>query len=61
MYGNQQGGGRLGFQSRKPNNQDKLSGPGGKHQTGGKRKNGQGNQCQLEQFGGSKQAQRNFE
>ena len=44
----------------KPNNQDKADGSGGKPQTGGNRKNGPGNQGQLEQFGGSKQARRNF-
>ena len=40
VYVNQQSGIRLGFQSRKPNNQDKIGGSGGKSQTGGKRKNG---------------------
>ena len=30
VYGNQQSGRRLGFQSRKPNNQDKTGGSGGK-------------------------------
>ena len=44
VYGNQRGGGRLGFQLRKPNNQDKSSGFGGKYQMGGKRKNRPGNQ-----------------
>ena len=44
VYGNQRGGRRLGFQSRKPNNQDKSSGSSGKYQTGGKRKNGPENQ-----------------
>ena len=44
VYGNQQGGRRLEFKLRKPNNQDKLGGSSGKHQTGGKRKNGPGNQ-----------------
>ena len=38
VYRNQRDGRRLGFQSRKPNNQDKLGGSGGKHQMGGKRK-----------------------
>ena len=61
VYRNQRGGRRLGFQWRKPINQDKSSGSGGKYQTGGKRKNGPGNQGQLEQFGGSKQARMNFE
>ena len=40
---NQRGDGRLGFQSKRPNNQDKSSEFGGKRQTGGKRKNGPGN------------------
>ena len=30
MYGNRQGGGRSGFQPKKPNNQDKSRGSGGK-------------------------------
>ena len=33
-YRNQRGGGKLEFQSRKPNNQDKSSGSGRKHQIG---------------------------
>ena len=57
---NQQRGRRLGFQSRKPNNQHKTGGSGGKPQTGSKRKNEPGNQSQLEQFGGSKQARWNL-
>ena len=61
VYGNQRGNGRLGFQSRKPNNQDKSSGSDRKYQTGGKSKNRLGNQGRLEQFGGSKKARRNFE
>ena len=43
IHGNQRGSGRSGIQSKKPNNQDKSSGSGGKHQTGGKRKNKSGN------------------
>ena len=37
---NPRSGGRLGFQSRKSNNQDKTGGSGGKPQSDGKRKNG---------------------
>ena len=43
VYGNQRSGKRLGFQSRKPNSQDKSGGSGGKPQTDSKRKNGPGN------------------
>ena len=43
VYGNQRSGRRLGFQSRKPNSQDKSGGSGGKPQIGSKRKNGPGN------------------
>ena len=43
VYGNQRSGRRSGFQSRKPNRQDKSSGSSGKPQTGSKRKNGPGN------------------
>ena len=44
MQGNQRGGGKFGFQPKKPNKQDKSSGSGGRRQMGGKRKNGPGNQ-----------------
>ena len=47
IHGNQRGGRRLEFQLRKPNNQDKSNGSGRKHHTGGKRKNGLGNQGRL--------------
>ena len=56
VYENQRSGKRSGFQSRKPNNQDKSGGSGGKPQTSSKSKNEPGNQSRLEQFGGSKQA-----
>ena len=55
MHGNQRGGGKFGFQPKKPNNQDKSGGSGGRRQMGGKRKNGSGNQGQNGQFGGRKQ------
>ena len=48
VYGNQRSDRRLGFQSRQPNSQDKSGGSGGKPQTGGKMKNGLGNQGRLE-------------
>ena len=44
IVGNQHSGGRFGFQTRRPNNQSKPSGSGGKPQTGGKRKNEPRNQ-----------------
>ena len=44
MHGNQRGGGKFGFQPKKPNNQDKSSGSSGRRQMGGKMKNGPGNQ-----------------
>ena len=50
VYENQKSGRRLGFQSRKPNNQDKTGRTGGKSHTGGKRKNGPRNYGRLEQF-----------
>ena len=40
---NQRSGRRLGFQSRKSNNQDKTGGYSGKPQSGGKRKSEPGN------------------
>ena len=58
---NQRGGGRFGFQARRPNNQNKPGGFGGKPQTGGKRKSGPGSQSRPEQLGAGKQARRNFE
>ena len=61
VVGNQQSGRRFRFQTRKPNNQDRSGGSGGKPQIGGKRKSGPGNQGRPEQFGGSKRARRNFE
>ena len=54
IHGNQRGGGRLGFQSKKPNNQDKSSGSVGKRQIGGKKKNRLGNQGRSDYFEGSK-------
>ena len=47
MHGNQHGGGKFGFQPKKPNNQDKSDGSGGRRQMGGKRKNGSGNQGRM--------------
>ena len=41
VVGNQRSGGRFGFQARRPNNQNKSSGSGGKPPTGDKRKSGQ--------------------
>ena len=61
VVGRQRGGRRFGFQIRRPNSQGMSSGRGGKSQIGGKRKSGLGNQGQLEQFGGYKQARRSFE
>ena len=46
---------------RRPNNQNKPGGSGGKPQTGGKKKSGPGNQGRLEQLGAGKQARQNFE
>ena len=43
VYGKQRSGRKLGFQSRKPNSQNKLNGSGGKPQTGINRKDGPGN------------------
>ena len=37
---NQRSGRKFGFQPRKPNNQDRMGGPNGKPQVGGKRKSG---------------------
>ena len=54
--GNQRSGRKFGFQSRKSNNQDRMGGPSGKPQVGGKRKSGPENQGRPEQFGGSRQA-----
>ena len=59
--GNQRGGGKFGFKPKKPNNQDKSSGSGGRHQMGGKRKNDPENQGRIGQFGEHKQVRRNFE
>ena len=61
VVGNQRSGRRFGFQTRKPNSQDKSSGSSRKPQIGGKRNSGLGNQGQPEQLEGSKWAQRNFE
>ena len=61
VVGSQRSGKRFGFQIRGPSRHNKFSGRGGKPQTGGKRKNGPGNQGQLEQFEGNKQARRSFE
>ena len=54
VYGNQRSGRRLGFQSRKPNSQNKSGGSSGKPQISSKRKNGPGKQGRLEQFRGGK-------
>ena len=56
IVGNQRNGGRFGFQTRRPNNQNKFGGSGGKPQTGGKRKSGLRNQGRPAQFEGGKQA-----
>ena len=48
IVGSQRGGGRFGFQTRRPNNQDRFGGLSGKPQIGGKRKSGLGNQGQSE-------------
>ena len=56
IVGSQRGGGRFGFQTRRPNNQDRFGGVSGKPQIRGKRKSGLGNQGRSEQFGGNKQA-----
>ena len=42
IVGNQRSGRRFGFQTRKPNNQDKTGGSSGTPQTEGKRKTSQG-------------------
>ena len=57
MVGKQRSGGRFGFQTRRPNNQNKPGRSGGKPQTGGKRKTGPGNQGRPEYLGAGKQAQ----
>ena len=54
IMGSQRGGERFGFQTRRPNNQDKSGAPSGKPQTGGKRKSGPGNQGRPKQFRGGK-------
>ena len=46
MHENQRGGGKFGFQPKKPNNQDKSGEFGGRRQMGGKRKNGQGTKAE---------------
>ena len=56
MVGSQRSGGWFGLQARRPNNQSKSSGPGGKPQTGGKRKSGLGNQGRPKQLRAGKQA-----
>ena len=56
VHRNQHSGGKLGFQPKKPNNQDKSSRSSGRCQMGGKRKNGPRNQGQMGQSGGHKQA-----
>ena len=61
MVGDQCSGGRFGFQSRRPNNQNKPGGPSGKPQTGGKRKSGPGSPGRPKLLGARKQARRNFE
>ena len=48
IVGSQRSGGRFGFQMRRPNNQNKFGGSGGKPETGGKRKSGPGNQGKPE-------------
>ena len=48
MVRNQCSGGRFGFQAKRPNNQNKSGGSGGKPQTGGKRKSRPENQGRLE-------------
>ena len=56
MVGNQRSGGWFGFQARRPNNQNKSGGSGGKPETRGKRKSGPGNHGRPEQLGVGKQA-----
>ena len=50
IMGGQHSGGRFGFQTRKPNNQNKSSESSGKPQIRGKRKSGPGNQGRSEQL-----------
>ena len=56
VVGNQRGGRRFGFQSRKPKKQVRSDGTGGRSQAKGKRKGGLENHGQPGQFEGSKQA-----
>ena len=51
---NQRSDRRLGYQSRKSNNQEKTNGSGRKPKSNGKRKNGPRNQGRLEWFEGRK-------
>ena len=56
IVGSQRSGGRFEFQTRKPNNQKKSGGSGGKPQIGGKMKSWPRNHGKLEQLGVGKQA-----